>query len=328
VRFRPLVWLASTFLAAAFSVGAMPTENDLDAFMKQVVSRRDENWKKLQQYVFDEREQLELRGTNRAPLWGERREYTWFIRDGFFVRSPTKFNGVTIDEAARRKFETDFLRQAQERDRRAARGGSTNAGPGAATDAAPADAADGKADAELAQDIGGVIRQNRQPQFISSAYFLRFKFEEGKYALVGRETLDGREVLRIEYYPARMFTGSDRRRTDKAQSADDKARDAEFQRLMNKVALVTLWVEPKAHQIVKYTFDNVGFDFLPAQWLVHVSDVKATMTVGQPFPEVWLPTSLEVNLGMTLAVGQFDVRYGLDYHDYRVPSVTSKVGVK
>ena len=62
---------------------------------------------------------------------------------------------------------------------------------------------------------------------------------------------------------------------------------------MNKVALVTLWVEPKAHQIVKYTFDNVGFDFLPAQWLVHVSDVKATMSVGQPFPDVWLPTSLE-----------------------------------
>jgi hypothetical protein len=329
VRFRSLVWLVSTFLAAALSVGAVPAENDLDAFMKQVVSRRDDNWKKLQQYVFDEREQLELRGANRAPLWGERREYTWFIRDGFFVRSPTKFNGVTIDEAERRKFEADFLRQAQERDRRAARGGSTNVGaPGAATDAAPADAAESKADAELAQDVGGVIRQNRQPQFISSAYFLRFKFEEGKYALVGRETVDGREVLRIEYYPARMFTGSDRRRTGKAQSADDKARDAEFQRLMNKVALVTLWVEPKAHQIVKYTFDNVGFDFLPAQWLVHVSDVKATMTVGQPFPEVWLPTSLEVNLGMTLAVGQFDVRYGLDYHDYRVPSVTSKVGVK
>jgi hypothetical protein len=329
VRFRSLVWLASTFLAAALSARAMPAENDLDAFMKQVVSRRDDNWKKLQQYVFDEREQLELRGPNRVPVWGERREYTWYIRDGFFVRSPTKFNGVTIGETERLKFEADFLRQAQERDRRAARGSTTNApGPGAGTDGAPVDAADSKADAELAQDVGGVIRQNRQPQFISSAYFLRFKFEEGKYALVGRETVDGREVLRIEYYPARMFTGSDRRRTGKSQSADDKARDAEFQRLMNKVALVTLWVEPKAHQIVKYTFDNVGLDFLPAQWLVHVSDVRATMTVGQPFPDVWLPTSLEVNLGMTLAVGQFDVRYGLDYHDYRVPSVTSKVGVK
>jgi hypothetical protein len=329
VRFHSLVWLASTFLAAALSARAMPAENDLDAFMKQVVSRRDDNWKKLQQYVFDEREQLELRGPNRVPVWGERREYTWYIRDGFFVRSPTKFNGVTIGETERLKFEADFLRQAQERDRRAARGSTTNApGPGAGTDGAPVDAADSKADAELAQDVGGVIRQNRQPQFISSAYFLRFKFEEGKYALVGRETVDGREVLRIEYYPARMFTGTDRRRTGKSQSADDKARDAEFQRLMNKVALVTLWVEPKAHQIVKYTFDNVGLDFLPAQWLVHVSDVRATMTVGQPFPDVWLPTSLEVNLGMTLAVGQFDVRYGLDYHDYRVPSVTSKVGVK
>jgi len=172
------------------------------------------------------------------------------------------------------------------------------------------------------------IRQTREPQFISSAYFLRFKFEEGKYALVGRETLDGREVLRVEYYPARMFSGTDRRRRDKEPSASDKARDAEFQRLMNKVALVTLWIEPTAHQILKYTFDNVGFDFLPAQWLVHVSDLKATMTMGQPFPEVWLPDGLEVNLAMTLAIGQFDLRYSLDYHDYRRPDVTSKVGVK
>jgi hypothetical protein len=191
-----------------------------------------------------------------------------------------------------------------------------------------ADTPESPAGQELTQDVSGVIRQNRQPQFISSAYFLRFKFEEGKYALVGHETVDGRDVLRIEYYPARMFTGSDRRRTGKPQSAKDAARDAEFQRLMNKVALVTLWVEPKAHQIVKYTFDNVGFDFLPAQWLVHVSDVKATMAVGQPFPDIWLPTSLEVNLAMTMAFGQFDVRYGLDYHDYRVPNVTSKVGIK
>ena len=82
-------------------------------------------------------------------------------------------------------------------------------------------------------------------------------------------------MLRIEYYPARLFGGTDRRRDAASRRADDDhARDREFQRLMNKVALVTLWVEPKAHQIVKYTFDNVGFDFLPAQWLVHVSDLQ------------------------------------------------------
>ena len=326
-------WLACLLFGAVLSAGAAPAENDLDALMRQVVARRDDGWKKLQQYVFDEREQLELRGTNRIPIWGERREYTWFIRDGFFVRSPLKFNGVTIGEAERLKFEADYLKQSQERDTRPGRGGNVsidgtggiNIDTGSSGTAAPTPAADDT----IAQDVGGVVRQNRPPQFISTAYFLRFKFEEGKYALVGRETLNGHDVLRIEYYPARMFGGTDRRRNGKKEtSADERARDAEFQRLMNKVALVTIWVEPKARQIVKYTFDNVGFDFLPTAWLVHVSDVRATMNVGEPFPDAWLPTNLEINLAMTTAVGQVDLRYGLDYHDYRVPSVTSKVGIK
>ena len=322
MRSRSFAWLATTLVCATLTLAAAPAETDLDAFMKQVVATRDANWKKLQQYIFDEREQFEIRGPQRVPIWGEKREYTWYIRDGFFVRSPLKFNGVAISEPERLKFEADYLKQAKERDKRPGRGsvsldsGGVSLDPGA-PDPAPADP----------QDVGGLIKQTREPQFISSAYFLRFKFEEGKYALAGRETLDGRDVLRIEYYPARMFSGSDRRRTGK-QGAEDRARDAEFQRLMNKVALVTLWVEPKAHQIVKYTFDNVGFDFLPAQWLVHVSDFKATMTVGQPFPDVWLPNNLMIDLAMTAAFGQLDARYTLDYHDYRVPGVTSKVGIK
>ena len=36
---------------------------------------------------------------------------------------------------------------------------------------------------------------------MSAAYFLRFKFEPGRYGLAGKETIDGREVLRVEYYP-------------------------------------------------------------------------------------------------------------------------------
>ena len=333
---RHRVRLACSLLGVALCLSAAPAgserpaENDLDALMRLVVATRDDGWKKLQQYIFDERELLEMRGTSRIPIWGERREYTWFIRDGFFVRSPLKFNGVTIGEADRRKFEADYLKQAQERDKRPGRGSVTiEPAGGIAIQGGATDTPEPAAGAGVAQDVGGVIRQTRPPQFISSAYFLRFKFEEGKYALVGRETLNGHEVLRIEYYPARLFGGTNRRSGGKKElSADDRARDAEFQRLMNKVALVTLWVEPKAHQIVKYTFDNVGFDFLPTQWLVHLSDAKATMTVGQPFPDVWLPTNLEITLAMTMAVGQIDVRYGLEYHDYRVPSVTSKVGIK
>ena len=316
----------STLLALTVSLGAIPRaeQNDLDAFMRQVLASRDANWKKLQQYVLDERELVELHGPGRTPLWGERREYTWFVRDGFFVRSPLKFNGVEIGDAERRKFEADYLRRVQERDKRraqreaaAARGQAP--APGAAEDAA---------NEIVPRDVDGLLRQTREPQFISSAYFLRFKFEEGKYALVGHETIDGRDVLRIEYYPTRMFGGTDRRSNGGEPSATDKARDAQFQRLMNKVALITLWVEPKAHQIVKYTFDNVGFDFLPAQWLVHVNDLKASMTMGQPFPDVWLPNALELAMSGTLAVGQFDLLYRLDYHDYRRPDVTSKVGIK
>ncbi len=329
---RPVRLLSTVGLClAAIWPGARPVsaQNDLDAFMKQVVARRDDNWKKLQQYILDEREQIELRGTNRRVIWGDRREYTWYIRDGFFVRSPLKFNGVTIGEDERRTFEADYLRRAQERDKRAGRGRvGADLKDGVSVESAVATGTPEPAAPSDVRDVDGLIRQTREPQFISSAYFLRFKFEEGKYALVGRETLDGREVLRVEYFPARMFGGTDRRRTGKEPSAATKARDAEFQRLMNKVALVTLWIEPNAHQIVKYTFDNVGFDFLPAQWFVHVSDLKATMTVGQPFPDVWLPASLEANLAMTLAFGQFDLRYSLDYHDYRRPDVTTKVGVK
>ena len=325
-------WLVSAAVCAALSAGAAPAENDLDAFMRQVLAKRDNNWKKLQQYVFDEREQFDLRGPTRIPLWGERRDYTWFVRDGFFVRSPVKINGVTIGEADRRRFEATYLEQAQEREKRP-QGSQVVLGPdGISVQAGDTAGAAQQTGDDPAQDVGGVIRQTREPGFISSAYFLRFKFEEGKYALVGREKFDARDVLRIEYYPARMFSGSDRRRTPPGKArettADEKARDAELQRMMNKVALVTLWVEPKAHQIVKYTFDNVGFDFLPVPWLVHISDFKATMTVAQPFPDVWLPTTLEMNLEMIMAFGQVDMHYALEYHDYRRPDVTSKVGIK
>src|SRR5215210_4622769 len=90
--------------------------------MRQVLASRDANWKKLQQYVLDEQELIELHGPGRVPIWGERHEYTWYIRDGFFVRSPLRFNGVAIADADRRKYEDDYLRRMQERDRRRARG--------------------------------------------------------------------------------------------------------------------------------------------------------------------------------------------------------------
>ena len=190
--------------------GSLAAQTDLDAFMRQVLARRDDNWKKLQQYVLDERESIDLRGPSRLPLWGERRDYTWYIRDGFFVRSPLKVNGVEIADAERRKFEADYLKRQQEREKRGQRGMVAIGPSGVVVESAGQDAA--AVDAAAPGSVDGLLKQTRQPGFISSAYFLRFKFEEGKYALVGRETLDGRDMLKIEYYPAKLFGGSDRRR--------------------------------------------------------------------------------------------------------------------
>src|SRR5712671_3673833 len=158
--------------------------------MRQVLVRRDDNWKKLQQYILDERQQIEIRGPARISLWGERRDYTWYLRDGFFVRSPVKVNGVVIGEADRVKAEAEYLQRVQRRDQR--------------NDQRRADLIE-TLPVDAPTDVAGLIRQSRQPEFISSAYFLRFKFDAGTYALVGREQLEGREVLRIEYYPTKLF---------------------------------------------------------------------------------------------------------------------------
>jgi len=46
------------------------------------------------------------------------------------------------------------------------------------------------------------------------------------------------------------------------------------------------------------------------------------MSMGQPFPDVWLPRSVEMKVAMELAMGQVDLRYALEYHDYRLAEAT------
>jgi hypothetical protein len=307
----------------AASVAEPAAQSDLDALMQKVLAKRDENWKKLQQYILDEREAIAVRGPAGIPVWGEHRDFTWYVRDGYFIKSPVKVNGVVVPEDDRLKAEENYLRRVKSRDKR-------DAAP------APEGAPERQEPEQLAKDIS-LLRQSRQPEFIDSAYFLRFKFEQGTYALVGRETFEGQDVLRIEYYPARLFSHEQEKQEKARKAAEQKtekpstekqreqALEATIERLMNKVSLVTLWVEPKAAQIVKYTFDNVNFDFLPAAWLVRVSDVKASMTMSQAFKDVWLPRDVDMFFGAMLAVGAFDVRYHIDYHDYKQAETSSRI---
>jgi hypothetical protein len=322
-------------LTLAFAPAAA-AQTDLDVFMKDVVARRDDNWKKLQQYILDEREELVLNGPGGLRMWGEQRDYSWYIRDGFFVRSPVKFNGAAISEADRRKAEDEYLRRAQRRDARGRLAGPENApqdSTGVGAIARP-DNNDASTNSGQATDpptsVDGLIRQTRQPQFVSSSYFLRFKFDEGRYALAGREKFEGRDVLRIEYYPTRLYEDNGRGRRGRGREASDKERreQADLRRLMNKVAIVTLWVEPASKQIVKYTFDNVDFEFLPGAWLLTVDKVTASMTMSQPFPDVWLPKSIDVRVAMTLAIGQLNFAQTVAYTNYREANVASKVIIK
>ena len=90
--------VAGVVVTLASLSSAPSAQTDLDAFMKDVVARRDDNWKKLQQYILDEREETRITGPGGARLWGEEKEYTWFIREGFFIRSPVKFDGAVCVE--------------------------------------------------------------------------------------------------------------------------------------------------------------------------------------------------------------------------------------
>ena len=279
---------------------------ELDAFMAQVLARRDENWKKVQQYILEEQERVEFRGPGEMLLWGARREYIWYPRDGFFVRSPVRFNGVAISEDERDKYEQNFLRRTRNRDARAKERGKETEGT-----------------ADAPSDIQSLIQQTREPQFVSSAYLLKFKFEGGRYALVGRETIDKQPVLRIEYYPTRLFsddpaTRAEARANQVAGPKSDKdAYGYEIQRLMNKVSRVTIWVEPNQKQIVKYTFDNVDMEFLPASWLVRVTELRTNMTMTEAFPGVWLPKRIDVVGSFVLAPGPFSVSYDIQYSGFR-----------
>ena len=326
--------LALLVLAAAgLQPAPLLAQTDLDAFMKKVIARRDDNWKKLQQYILTEKDVIEIRGPAQLPVWGERRDFSWFLRDGYFVRSPVSVNGVSINDVDRRKYEENFVRREKARDKRL-RDREKNQAAGKAAEPEPAAAS------ETPANVESLIAQTREPQFVSSAYFLRFKFEEGKYALVGREKLDGQDVLKIEYYPARLFSDDIDRNRGRLERGEKVGKDRQMSEAIetaaNKVSLVTIWVEPKTTQIVKYIFDNVNFDFLPAAQFVRLGDLKATMVMSQPFagskpselnptPDVWLPKNVNMYLAMVVAIGQFDMRVSMDYVDYKLAETSSRI---
>ena len=318
-RLTALLLPAAGLVLSSSLAFAQARPTDLDALMERALKHRADAWKTMEQYILNEREQFELRGPLGIPLFGERRDFTWFVRDGYFVRSPLEFNGVKIGDEKRREYEARWLEREKTREKRAAEKRKSG-------DPGPAVAADAPA------DVDAFVKQTNEPRFISAAYFLDFKFEPGNYYLAGRETFAGRPVVKVEYFPRRLFSDSDeeRRRKDEREKAraargqrPEKEVNFEFQ--MNKVARITLWVDEERAMILKYVFENVDFDFLPAQWLVRVEDVRAEMEMSQPFPGIWLPKDMGMRFAVTFANGTYEMRYGLSFYDYRMGDVKSRI---
>ena len=116
---RRFLLLVAIFVACAGSA-ALVAQSDLDALMQRVLARRDENWKKLQQYVLEEREVMEVTALDGRRVYGFKREYQWFPRQGFFIKSPLTSDGVKIGEAERRRQEARWLAREQFREKRRA----------------------------------------------------------------------------------------------------------------------------------------------------------------------------------------------------------------
>ncbi|HWI19148.1 MAG TPA: hypothetical protein VNT81_15445 [Vicinamibacterales bacterium] len=312
--------------------------------MAKVLARRDDNWKKLQQYVLDEKEAFDLTGPGRFPLFGMRRDYTWFIRDGIFVRSPISADGVKLSESDRKKAEDEWLRR-QKRREAAERRRAEQRAKGEPVDERSTSIAIGPGGVDVSSSddravpissTDDMLKQMREPQFVSSAYFLKFRFENGRYALAGREKINGFDALKIEYYPGAGLFKDDRdiererrrQERDKERGRDNsrsRQQEQKIEQQMNKASMVTLWVEPKTHQILQYTFDDLDWDFFPGSSIVRVDNVLATMQMAQAFPDVWLPKSIEMQFGMMSAVGGADATYRVDYLNYKEAAVSYRI---
>ena len=320
---------------------------DLDAFMARVLERRNENWKTLHDYILSERETFQILGPGGIPLAGQRREFHWFIRDGFLVRSPVKANGAALSDPERRKYEDEWLKKEKARDERA-KAKAANKGKEAVEAEVVEElrTIDPGSDKEVAALVG------TEPRFISEAYFMKFPFEPGNYYLAGRESMDGRPVVKVEYYPTRLFTEDEDREkksvtvtaggdvkvdtADARQAGKDKPKrpprrdrgddvEAEIEAALNKVTMVTMWIDPQEYQIVRFAFDNADWGFLPGRAIVRVDQAKATMSMGRYFENVWLPNEITFTFGATFAAGSYRFRYGREFYDYRKGEVSARI---
>lgn len=287
-----------------------PADGEIDRFMARVfANRKAASWRRLGDFVLRETFSVELDAPAGTVLSGFRRvrEYEWYVRGGTAVRSPVRVDGVGIDEATRRDYERSWLREEERR--RAGRGGDDRGNPEARDGPEARGARRGLEDLEAPAAPAAPEnpesrepREDPEPRFLTDFfYFLEWGEEPGDYYFVGRETVAGREVLRIEFYPTAPFW---------------KEAGERINRGVAKTSMVTLWVDLEAHQIVQYAFENAGLDFLRFRWLLRAEGLRASMELA-PFRGVWMPARMTLSGTATTALGAFGATVTQEFFDYR-----------
>ncbi len=271
-------------------VAAVAAQDDVDAFMEKVLEKREINWDQVYDYVFGEVEKLRIRGVEIAALQSFDQEYTRYVRDGYLVRSPWKINGVEVDDETREKEELKWIES---------------------------------------------VKDDDEETRIERDSFFDFEFEPGNYLFAGREMFEGRELVRIEYYPTNLFSDDEDDRPPRRDDEEDPPRrrgdddedfdEEEFEHMFEKTSLVTLLVLAEDHQIVKWTFENVGLEFLPYRWLLRMDELHVSMVLDQPIEGVWLPREIRASAAASTASFNLTVEYSREFGDYKEPTVGAGV---
>ena len=117
-------------------------------------------------------------------------------------------------------------------------------------------------------------------------------------------------MVRIEFYP----TGTCREEAG-----------ARINRGIVKTSMVTLWVDPEIHQIVKYSFENAGLDFLRFRWLLRADGLQAVMELA-PVRGVWMPARMTLSGRATTALGEYAATLTQEFFDYRQAETGARLG--
>lgn len=103
-------------LAVAGGMFSGMVNEDLDTFIEKVIENRAATWQRLYDYVFKENERFSLTGTLDLPdIMRYEGEFSWYVKDGYLVRSPVSLNGAEVPAGERQAAEEKWIKRQEKR---------------------------------------------------------------------------------------------------------------------------------------------------------------------------------------------------------------------